>query len=90
MAMKRMAITEAKRLARKARTMGSFAMSSTVREYWCPLGSARDQVSHRVAVHHMAWDSAPNAAAIDKAFVEHYTARYEEDRCSCLPSGDYD
>lgn len=88
--MKRMTVTEAKRLARKARTMGSFAVSSTIREYWCPLGAARDQQSHRIAVHHMVWDAAPSAAAIDKAFAEHYTARYSEDRCPCVPTGDYE
>lgn len=86
-----MTITECKRLARLARAKGHFAVSRTVREYWCPLSlKAGDRPAHRVAVHHLPWADGPNVAAVDKAFVEHCTAHYPEDRCAHVDQNEWE
>lgn len=86
-----MTITQCRNLAREARGKGHFAVSATVREYWCPLSlRAGDRPAHKVAVWHEVWASGPSAAAVDKAFVEHYTARYPEDRCAHVDRSEWE
>lgn len=71
-----MTATEARRLARLARSYGYFAGREDgmlVRRYICPLTALVGAGGrHDVVVHHLAWET-PNAKKVDAAFVQHFT-----------------
>jgi hypothetical protein len=78
--------TRAHALARRARaTHGHFRTSPTTIELFCPLDTGHGRLAHRVTVWHQVWET-PTAAQIDAAFIEHYTAPYDEDRCHHVPA----
>jgi hypothetical protein len=81
-----MTTTRARALARRARTYYSYFRSSpqTI-ELPCPLDVGNGRPAHRVTVWHQVWETV-TAARIDAAFIEHYTAVYDEDRCPHVPA----
>lgn len=68
---------EISRLVRLARERGSFKVSATEREFFCPLDmeakrAAHDRtIAHRFTVYHLAWESPDSVAAVTKALLEH-------------------
>lgn len=79
--------TEALRLARivRKRGYGSYTIDVYHSEFSCPLDAERQHPypGHRVTVWKKPWEKI-TAPMIDKAFVAHFCAKYEDERCDTL------
>lgn len=73
--------TEARRLARVARSRGHMVLDTYRIELFCPLSGQHGRTLHRVTVaRNLVWQKF-TAPMIEAAFIEHFCSEYEEDRC---------
>lgn len=79
--------TEARRLARLVRNQGygSYTIDAYRSEFSCPLDAKRQHPrrGHLITVWKKPWEKI-TAPMIDKAFVAHFCAEYEDERCEAL------